>query len=144
MYARGVQIYAATWDSGEPWLSSLRHIAKEGGVYVIGCCMIMRTTDLPDAPWKEKYYADADDWINGGDSAIVDPTGAFVAGPAHKAEQILYAEIDPGTRQAPKWMLDVAGHYARPDIFELIVHAEARPLLTRRERTPAIAEKPSD
>jgi hypothetical protein len=26
-------------------------------------------------------------------------------------------------------MLDVAGHYARPDIFELIVHRGARPMI---------------
>ena len=39
MYAWGTQIYvAATWDHGEPWLSTLRHIAKEGGVYVVSCC----------------------------------------------------------------------------------------------------------
>jgi nitrilase len=31
LYAWGTQIYLApTWDSGEPWLSTLRHIAKEG------------------------------------------------------------------------------------------------------------------
>jgi hypothetical protein len=32
--------------------------------------------------------------------------------------------------RGPKWILDVAGHYARPDVFELIVHTEARPLIT--------------
>lgn len=142
MYARGVQIYvAATWDRGEPWLSTLRHIAKEGRVYVVGCCIAMRTSDLPDSPLKERYYAGAGEWINAGDSAIVDPRGEIIAGPAHKTEEILYAEIDPRQMQGPKWMLDVAGHYARPDVFELIVHTEARPMVTLSARPLGAAEE---
>jgi nitrilase len=36
LYAWGVQIYvAATWDRGEPWLATLRHIAREGRMYVL-------------------------------------------------------------------------------------------------------------
>jgi nitrilase len=131
MYAWGTQIYvAATWDRGQPWLSTLRHIAKEGRVYVIGCCIAMRKDDIPDRyAMKQKFYAEADEWINIGDSAIVDPEGQFIAGPVRKQEEILYAEIDPRMVQGPKWMLDVAGHYARPDVFQLTVHTDARQMI---------------
>jgi hypothetical protein len=44
-------------------------------------------------------------------------------------EEILYAEIDLRQLGGTKWMLDVAAHYARPDVFELIVHREARPVI---------------
>jgi nitrilase len=131
MYAWGTQIYvAATWDCGQPWLSTLRHIAKEGRVYVIGCCIAMRKDDIPDRyPMKQKYYAEMDEWINIGDSAIVNPEGHFIAGPVRKQEEILYAEIDPRMMQGPKWMLDVAGHYARPDVFQLTVHTDVRQMM---------------
>lgn len=131
MYAWGTQIYvAATWDRGQPWLSTLRHIAKEGRVYVIGCCIAMRKDDIPDHyAMKGKYYAEEDEWINIGDSAIVNPEGAFIAGPVRKQEEILYAEVDPRMMQGPKWMLDVAGHYARPDVFQLTVHTERRQMI---------------
>jgi nitrilase len=131
MYAWGTQIYvAATWDRGEPWLSTLRHIAKEGRVYVIGCCIAMRKDDIPDRySMKQKYYAEMDEWINIGDSAIVNPEGHFIAGPVRKQEEILYAEIDPRMMQGPKWMLDVAGHYARPDVFQLTVHTGVRQMI---------------
>ena len=131
MYAWGTQIYvAATWDSGQPWLSTIRHIAKEGRVYVIGCCIAMRKDDIPDRySMKQKYYAEMDEWINVGDSAIVNPEGHFIAGPVRKQEEILYAEIDPRMVQGPKWMLDVAGHYARPDVFELTVHTDERQMI---------------
>ena len=131
MYAWGTQIYvAATWDRGQPWLSTLRHIAKEGRVYVIGCCIAMRKDDIPDRySMKQKYYAEMDEWINIGDSAIVNPEGEFIAGPVRKQEAILYAEIDPRMVQGPKWMLDVAGHYARPDVFQLTVHTDERRMI---------------
>jgi nitrilase len=131
MYAWGTQIYvAATWDRGQPWLSTLRHIAKEGRVYVIGCCIAMRKDDIPDHyTMKQKFYAEKDEWINIGDSAIVNPEGQFIAGPVRKQEEILYAEIDPRMVQGPKWMLDVAGHYARPDVFQLTVHTDVRQMI---------------
>ena len=94
----------------------------------------MRKDDIPDHfAFKEQFYATADEWINVGDSAIVHPEGDFLAGPVRYKEEILYAEIDPRQSNGPRWMLDVAGHYARPDVFELIVHAEVRPMLKQED-----------
>ncbi len=135
MYAWGVQLYLApTWDRGEPWLSTLRHIAKEGRVYVIGCSIAMRTDNIPDSfDFKAQYYADAPEWINKGDSAVVNPDGKFIAGPLHKEQGILYAEIDPRQMRGSKWNLDVAGHYARPDVFQLTVRKDPRPMIAVEE-----------
>ena len=131
LYAWGVQIYLApTWDNGEPWLSTLRHIAKEGRVYVVGCSIAMRKQDIPDHfEFKAKYYSEVGEWINKGDSAIVSPDGKFVAGPLNAEEGILYAELDPRQMRGSKWNLDVAGHYARPDVFRLTVSKEDRPMI---------------
>ena len=131
MYAWGTQIYiAATWDRGEPWLSTLRHIAKEGRVYVIGCCIALRQDEIPDRfEYKKKFYSESREWINEGGSAIVNPDGEFISGPVQMKEEILYAEVDPQMMLGPKWMLDVAGHYARPDVFELIVHRGGHPMI---------------
>src|SRR5512138_539435 len=109
MYAWGTQIYIApTWDQGEPWLSTLRHIAKEGRVYVVGCCIALRRDDIPDRlEYKKKFYSGSREWINMGDSAIVNPEGEFIAGPARMKEEILVAEVDPLLMAGPKWMLDV-------------------------------------
>jgi nitrilase len=131
LYAWGVQIYLApTWDNGEPWLSTLRHIAKEGRVYVVGCSIAMRKEDIPDRfEFKAKHYTEVGEWINEGDSAIVDPDGKFISGPLNAREGILYAELDPRQMNGSKWNLDVAGHYARPDVFRLTVNREDRPLI---------------
>ena len=131
LYAMGVQIYLApTWDRGEPWISTLRHIAKEGRVYVLGCCSAMRKSDIPDRyAFKERLPGGEDDWVNPGDSAIVDPDGKLVAGPVRGEETILYAEVDPRQLRGPRFQLDVAGHYGRPDVFELTVRREPRPMV---------------
>jgi nitrilase len=131
LYAWGVQIYLApTWDNGEPWLSTLRHIAKEGRAYVIGCSIAMRKQDIPDRfEFKAKYYSEVGEWINKGDSAVVSPDGKFVAGPLNAEEGILYAELDLRQMRGSKWNLDVAGHYARPDVFRLTVSKEDRPMI---------------
>ena len=131
LYAWGVQVYLApTWDNGEPWLSTLRHIAKEGRVYVVGCSIAMRKQDIPDRfEFKARYYSEVGEWINKGDSAVVGPDGKFVAGPMNSEEGILYAELDPRQMRGSKWNLDVAGHYARPDVFRLTVSKEERPMI---------------
>lgn len=130
LYAWGVQLYVApTWDYGEPWLSSLRHIAKEGRMVVIGCCTAMRTADIPERYAFKRYYAEGPEWLNKGGSAIVDPDGKFLAGPLEAEEGILYTNIDPRQLRGPKWKLDVAGHYARPDVFRLTVHRGTQPMI---------------
>jgi nitrilase len=131
MYACGVGIYVApTWDRGEPWLSTLRHIAKEGRVYVIGCCSAMRREDVPDnLSFKTEFLTGNDEWLNPGDSVVVDPDGKVIAGPLHEQAGILYAEVDSAKLRGPRFQLDVAGHYGRPDVFELTVHREPRPMI---------------
>ena len=137
LYAWGTQIYLApTWDRGEPWLSTLRHIAKEGRVYVVGCSIALRKEDIPDRfEFKAKYYAEAGEWINKGESAIVGTDGKLISGPLNAEEGILYAELDPKQMRGPKWNLDVAGHYARPDVFRLTVIKGDHPMI-------AVAEAP--
>ena len=125
----GEQIHVApTWDRGEPWLSTMRHVAKEGRTFVIGCCTAMRKDDVPDhLSFREKYLGGVEGWLNPGDTVIVDPDGKVVAGPAHEEETILYAEVRPDQLTGPRFQLDVGGHYARPDVFRLQIDRRPRP-----------------
>src|ERR687897_2617549 len=91
----------------------------------------MRKEDLPDRfEFKAEYYSEVGEWINKGGSTIVSPDGKLIAGPLDEEEGILYAEVDPRQMRGPKWNLDVAGHYARPDVFQLTVSREDRAVLT--------------
>jgi nitrilase len=130
--AWGEQIHVApTWDRGQPWISSMRHVAKEGRCFVVSACQAFHKDDIPDdLEFKEAYLAEVDGWINPGLSLIADPDGKIVAGPLEAEEGILYADIEPHQLVGPRWQLDVAGHYARPDIFSLQVHRQPRPFLS--------------
>jgi nitrilase len=138
MWACGAEIHVApTWDRGEPWLSTMRHIAKEGRVYVLGCGSAIRKDDLPDRFTSGEGFLPAGmEWVNPGDSVIVDPDGKLVAGPERNAETIVYGEIDPRAIRGPRFQLDVAGHYGRPDVFQLNVSREERPMIRLEDDTP--------
>lgn len=123
MYERGTQIYVTpTWDSGDLWLATLRHIAREGGMFVIGCCTPLHIKDIPDRFEFKKLYPADTGWINSGRSCVIDPQGKIIAGPVENKEEIIYADIDLELITAAKRMFDVAGHYARPDVFNFAVN----------------------
>jgi nitrilase len=124
LYAQGIDIHIApTYDSGEGWLGTLQHIAREGGCWVIGAGIALRNRDLPDdLPDRDRLYQYKEDWINPGDSVVIAPGGGQVAGPLHEEQGILCAEIDPQQAAKARRTFDVAGHYARPDIFTLTVN----------------------
>jgi nitrilase len=121
LYADGVDIYvASTWDSGDTWIASMRHIAAEGRCWVLGSGCSLRVDDLPSG-FPEGLFSGDDPWINPGDSVVVAPGGQVVAGPLHEEHGILYADLDPSRAGGAKRTLDVAGHYGRPDVFHLAV-----------------------
>jgi nitrilase len=104
--------------------------------------MALRPQDIPERYEFKKLYGTRE-WINVGRSAIVDPEGNFLAGPVERKEEILYAEIDRRQVKGSRWILDTAGHYARPDIFQLTVNREERPMI-RAGEAPAPAARPPD
>jgi nitrilase len=126
LFAQGVDIYVApTWDEGDGWAATMRHIALEGRCWVLGASSILQGKDVPaDFPARAQLVTDEAAWINEGGSVIVDPGGNVVAGPLVKARGILYADCPPARAVASKRTLDVAGHYGRTDIFSLTVNRE--------------------
>ncbi len=126
VYAQGAEIYIApTYDEGELWIATMQHIARESGCWVAGSGFALRAADVPDSfPGKAQLYPNTDEWVNPGDSVIVAPGGKIVAGPMHEEYGILYADADLARVAAARQTLDVTGHYARPDIFQLHVNRQ--------------------
>jgi nitrilase len=123
LYAQDIEIYVApTWDAGESWIASMRHIAKEAGCWVIGTATAMQGSDLPDDfPERDKLFK-PEEWINDGDAVVVKPMGTIAAGPLNRQKGILYAEVDTEAARRARRSLDVCGHYSRPDVFAFSVN----------------------
>jgi nitrilase len=128
LYADGVEVYvASTWDYGEVWRASMQHIAKEGRAWVVSVCVALQARDVPDDfPGKAQLYPDPDEWVNPGDSLVVDPMGKIVAGPQSKDPRPMVVDIDLGSVASARRTLDVGGHYGRPDVFRLEVSRSLR------------------
>jgi len=123
MYSKGVDIYLApTADHREVWQSTLRHIALEGRCYVLGCNQFVTKDMYPKDLQELHEMASQPDIMCRGGSAIVSPMGKVLAGPLFDEEGILTAELDMAAVARGKFDFDVVGHYARPDVFQLIVN----------------------
>lgn len=123
LYSQGIEIYIApTYDSGEAWIGTMRHIAREGRCWVLSCGVALERSDLPkDFPNMDELYPADEDWINPGDSLVVSPSGEIVSGPLSKEKGFIIVDIEVEKAATSKRALDVAGHYSRPDIFQLQV-----------------------
>ena len=128
LYSQDIDLYIApTWDNGDTWIASMNHIAREGGCWVLSTATAIDRSDIPDDfPGKLELF-DSDDWINTGGAVVVKPFGGITAGPLHKEKAILYADIDIEASKDARKSLDVAGHYGRPDIFQLNVDRSPHP-----------------
>ncbi len=122
MYSKGVGIYLApTADARDAWQATRRHIACEGGTFVLGCNQFLTKSMYPSDLEGIEDLADQPEILCRGGSAIISPLGEVIAGPLYDEEGILTAELDPSEITRGKLDFDVVGHYARPDVFKLTI-----------------------
>jgi len=135
LYAQGEQVHCGVWpaytDQNDHIDFGSRQYAYEGACFVIAACGVVTPgaypTDLGEAPEA-----------NGG-TCIIGPNGKYLAGPVFGTEEILYAEIDIEHAIQQKHSRDVAGHYARPDVFQLVMNTQPKPIVSYAVRpAPAI------
>jgi nitrilase len=131
LYAQGEQIHVApTADDGEMFVVNARNTAFEGRVYVISVCSIQRNASYPDDFALADQVAAEPDYLLSGGSVIVGPDGDLLAGPLWKEEVILCADLDLDRLVEERQLLDVVGHYARPEVLSLRVNRQAATVVT--------------
>jgi aliphatic nitrilase len=130
LMAAGEQIHCSHFPGslgGDPMSAQLdaavRHHAMESGAFVVNAtCWLsdeQRTEIASGGPLAEL--------LQGGlCTAVVSPSGAYLAGPLPPGEEMAIAEIDLSEITRQKNLLDTVGHYARPDILQLRLDSTPR------------------
>ena len=131
----GVQIHCAQWP-GQGFLSpvidaSMRQLAHENGCFVVSAREVMSVDRLSGTIG---YGAEADRWQGVGGASIVAPNATYLAEPVFDDERLVVAELDLSMIPMIKMHLDNAGHYARPDVFQLLWDDRPKPVLKRPEQ----------
>jgi len=123
MYGKGVDLYLApTADARDRWLSTLQHISLEGRCFVLGCNQYVTRDMFPDdLEGVEEDHADRADPLCRGGSVVYGPQGEVLAGPLWDREGLLFADLELDAIARARFDFDVTGHYARPDVFKLVV-----------------------
>jgi aliphatic nitrilase len=150
LIAEGTRIHVMSWPnhfptSGDPLRNRVaidsQAFAQMSKAFVISAC---GTVDdhmiemLQAGPEAEKFLRDPNCC---GGSLIVDPFSRIIAGPMGPEEGILYADCNLDLGIQMKLRHDFAGHYNRPDIFQVHVN-RAAPQLYRVHNDPAALAAP--
>jgi nitrilase len=123
--------------------ATIRHHALESGCFVINSTGWLTQDQIvsitPDAKLQRA--------LRGGCySAIISPEGVALCDPITEGEGMAIAELDPALVTKRKRMLDCVGHYARPDIFSLLIDREPWANVRSKDQTghPTFAAETND
>jgi aliphatic nitrilase len=137
--AEGTRVHVMSWPnyfptSGDPMRIRVavdsQAFAQVSKAYVVSACGVVdddMIRKLELSPDQEKIVRDPKYC---GGSVIVAPNLQVIAGPMGAEEGILYADCNLETCVAMKLRHDFAGHYNRPDIFQLHINRAAPQLYT--------------
>jgi nitrilase len=135
MHTQREVIHVAQWPAVEDnhQLAS-RSYAFEGQCYVLAAGSVLSRGEMmagfhslssadPRAlELLESIPADEAHLMLDGGSAVIAPDSSYLAGPVFGKACILYADLDLGRIHEGHLVMDSSGHYARPDVFHLVVN----------------------
>ena len=115
LYAQGVDVWLApTLAQGDDGSRTMRHLARENRMYVVGVNPVLHVDQIPtDFPGRERlvpatYVDENGPWIEPGNTVIVEPSGALLAARCESARR-----RSSRISTWPRWRLPAAS-WTRP------------------------------
>jgi aliphatic nitrilase len=104
---------------------TIRHHALESGCFVVNATSWLSPEQVNQITQDEKLQR----VLSGGcNTAIISPEGNHLCPPVTEGEGLAVADLDLSLITKRKRMMDSVGHYARPDLLQLRLNQDARPL----------------
>lgn len=122
LYAAGEDLHVMLWPGCVRLTQDItRFAAREGRSFVVSAGALIREQDVPaDFPDRARAVTAGETLYDGG-SCIAGPDGNWIAEPIIGREALITADLDHAIVRGERQNFDAAGHYARPDVFRLIV-----------------------
>lgn len=124
LYSSGEELHISTWPGASVMTSDApRLVALEGRVYSLAASGLLSVDDIPESfEFAAELRQSADRSLFDGGSGVVGPDGRWIAGPVIGTAGLVIADIDAARVREERLSFDPAGHYSRPDVFEVTVH----------------------
>jgi len=124
LYAEGEDLHVAIWPGNVRNTEEItRFIARESRSFVVSVSGLMRKSDIgAGLPHAELLKKVADELMADGGSCVAAPNGEWLLEPQSGGEALYIVELDHTRVLEERHSLDVAGHYARPDVTRLVVN----------------------
>ncbi len=130
LYGQGEDFHVCLFPGGLHNVDITRFIAKESRSFVTSVCSFMRKKDLPtETIHLDKILVNAPDILSNGGTCLAGPDGEWIIEPFCNEEKLIVVEIDHKKVREERQNLDIAGHYSRPDIFQLTINQERQSII---------------
>ncbi len=145
MHDQGEQLHVAAWpDMSEMHEIASRCYAFEGRCFVLAAAQFLTSDDVP-TQIRDAYRAGVGPttpaegvWFPGG-SSVAGPDGEWLVAPLVGTAGTVHVSINLDQTLDYKLDLDVAGHYARPDVLTMTVDRRSRRQVTWLDDDDAVA-----
>ncbi|MRX26691.1 carbon-nitrogen hydrolase family protein [Kangiella sp. HZ709] len=126
LYAQGEDLHVAVWPGGDHNTHDItRFVAKESRSYAVSVSGFLIKEQIPkDLPFYDKIIDLMPDSMANGASCVAKPNGEWLLEPQVGKEGIFIVEIDHHEVRKERSLIDVTGHYSRPDVTQLIVNRQ--------------------